>query len=273
MFGKLLKNDLKAQFHSIAPLFFTVYIIVFIGELFSLLNDGIAGMIAGLGVVAVMLFACLVIIVAVALNFSKTVFGKAGYLTLTLPVKTGSLVLSKTLSSLIWTYSVYVLFFVFLFSWMYISSQRIGSDLIETADVFFGLLLGESISTMLSSMFYYLAWFGVIMFLVVQCMHFGITCSNVKPLSKFGAFSAIVIFFASFAFIVFVVGKIAKTLPIGMVVYEDIVTLTSNIPKTKNALGDTANGFGFVGPLLTLAASVGLHFPITYLIKHKVNVK
>ncbi len=273
MFGKLLKNDLKAQFHSIAPLFFAIFFIVCVGEIFSLINDGVIGMLVGLGVVAVMLVACVVIIISVAINFSKTVFGKAGYLTLTLPVKTGSLVLSKTLSSLIWTYSVYVLFFAFLFSWMYLSSQRIGTDLIETADGFFSMLWGKSISTMLSSMIYYLIWFGIIMFLIVQCMHFAITCSNVKPLSKFGVFSAITIFFVSFFIIIRVISAIGENLPIGMVMYEQVVTLTSNIPETRHSLGDTAMGFGFIGPLLTLVVAIGLHFPMTYLITHKVNVK
>ena len=274
MFGKLLKNDLKAQFFSIAPIFLSVFVVATVGELFVLFSKNqIATALGGFAVAIALLFACLVIIIAVALMFSKTVFGRAGYLTLTLPVKTSSLVWSKTLSALIWTYSIYMLFFGSFFLWIYQIGEKLGTDFKDMADQLFTLLWGKSIATMISMLAYYLIWFGIIMFTVVQCIHLGITCSNVTPFSKFGVLGAVVIFFVSFAAVSSITGVISNVLPFGMVICEETVTLTSNVGKTIRELGDYAYGFNFVGPLLTLAAAIGLHFPITYFIENKVNIK
>ena len=107
MFGKLLKNDLKAQWYSVAPIFLCIFVIAAVSEIFVLVSkNNVVSTLGGLLVSLVLLFACFVIIIAVAMMFSKTVFGRAGYLTLTLPVKTRSLIWSKTLSGLIWTYAV-----------------------------------------------------------------------------------------------------------------------------------------------------------------------
>lgn len=274
MFGKLLKSDLKAQFFSVAPIFISVFVIALVGELFVLFGKSAIGTALGGFVVALaMLFACLVIIIAVALMFSKTVFGRAGYLTLTLPVKTSSLVWSKTLSALIWTYSIYILFFASLFLWIHQVGEKMGTDFKDMADQLFTLLWGKSIATMISMLIYYLVWFGIIMFIIVQCMYLGITCSNVSPISKFGVLGAVVVFFLSFAVVMSVTGAFTRLLPFGMVICEEVVTITSNVNEKIHELGDYAYGFNFAGPLLTLAIAVGLNYPITYLIKNKVSIK
>ena len=88
MFGKLLKNDLKAQWYSVAPIFLCVFVIAAVSEIFVLVSkNSVVSALGGLLVSLVLLFACFVIIIAVAMMFSKTVFGRAGYLTLTLPVR------------------------------------------------------------------------------------------------------------------------------------------------------------------------------------------
>ena len=273
MFGKLLKNDLKAQWFSVAPIFLCVIVIATVAELFVLFSkNSMITALGGLLVTLVLLFACFVIIIAVAMMFAKTVFGKAGFLTLSLPVKTSSLIWSKTLSGLIWTYVVYMLFFGSLFLWIHQVGQHLGADFQDMADQIFTLLLGKSISTMLSMLSYYLIWFGIIMFLIVQCLYFGITCSHVSPISKLGVLGAVIVFFGSFALTVSLIGIVTKFLPFGMVMCEEIVTLTSNVTNTQKALGDYAYAFNFAGPLTMLIVSIVLNYPITYLVKNKVNI-
>lgn len=274
MFGKLLKNDLKAQWFSVAPIFLAVAVIAVVAEIFVLVSDNkIVAALGGFLVSLVLLFACFVIIIAVAMMFSKTVFGRAGYLTLTLPVKTNSLIWSKTLSALIWTYVVYMLFFCSLFLWIHQVGDVMGADFKDMADQIFTLLLGKSISTMVSMLVYYLIWFGIIMFIIVQCIYLGITCSHIYPVSKFGILGAIAVFFGAFAIVSSLTGAVTEFLPFGMVICEDTVTLTSNVVKTQSELGDFAYGFNFAGPLVMLIISVILNFPITYLVKNKVNIK
>ena len=274
MFGKLLKNDLKAQWFSVAPIFLAVAVIAVVGEIFVLVSkNNIVSTLGGFLVSLVLLFACFVIIIAVGMMFSKTVFGRAGYLTLTLPVKTNALIWSKTLSALIWTYVVYMLFFCSLFLWIHQVGNTMGADFQDMADQIFTLLLGKSISTMISMLVYYLIWFGIIMFIVVQCLYFGITCSYISPISKFGIIGAIAIFFGAFAIISSLTGIVTEVLPFGMVICEETVTITSNVVKTQASLGDYSYGFNFAGPLVMLVSAVLLNFPMTYLVKNKVNIK
>lgn len=274
MFGKLLKNDLKAQWYSVAPIFLCIIVIATVAELIVLLSkNNIISALGGLLVSLVLLFACFVIIIAVGMMFSKTVFGRAGYLTLTLPVKTRSLIWSKTLSGLIWTYAVYMLFFASLFLWIHQVGEDMGSDFQDMADQIFTLLLGKSISTMISMLTYYLIWFGIIMFIIIQCLYFGITFSQVSPVSKLGVPGAVIGFFGAFALTSGLTGFVTKFLPFGMVICEETVTLTSNVLKTQTELGDYAYGFNFAGPLVMLIIAVALNFPITYLTRNKVNIK
>ena len=274
MFGKLLKNDLKAQWFSVAPIFLAVAVIAVVAEGFVLISkNNLVSTLGGFLVSLVLLFACFVIIIAVAMMFSKTVFGRAGYLTLTLPVKTKALIWSKTLSALIWTYVVYILFFGSLFLWIHQVGGVMGADFQDMADQIFTLLLGKSVSTMISMLVYYLIWFGIIMFIIIQCLYLGITCSHISPVSKLGILGAIVVFFGAFAVVSSVTGVVTELLPFGMVICEETVTITSNVVKTQTTLGDYAYGFNFAGPIVMLIAAVLLNLPITYLVKNKVNIK
>ena len=148
-----------------------------------------------------------------------------------------------------------------------------GADFQDMADQIFTLLLGKSISTMVSMLTYYLIWFGIIMFIIIQCLYLGITCSHVSPVSKLGVLGAVIVFFGAFALTVSLTGIVTKFLPFGMVICEETVTLTSNVVRTQTELGDYAYGFNFAGPLVMLIISVVLNFPITYLTRNKVDIK
>ena len=63
MFGKLLKNDLKAQFHSMSAIFFAIVIIAVGGEFVALFAKSDLGKIfGGVAVMAALLFACVFIL-------------------------------------------------------------------------------------------------------------------------------------------------------------------------------------------------------------------
>ncbi|MBR4287487.1 MAG: hypothetical protein IKT55_07270 [Clostridia bacterium] len=284
MFGKLLKNDLKAQWHSISTIFLCIFIVAGVAELLVLYsikdifniwngNKLIFVSIGGAVVCLAMFFACIVILIAVGLLFSKTTFGKAGYLTLTLPVKTGSLIWSKTISGLVWTYITYMLFFCSFFLFIYQAGECMGGDLQDLANQLFMLLLGQSTKTMLSLAIYYLVWVAIAMFLVVQCMYFGITCAHVSPLSKFGPVTTVLAFFAAFGAVIGLTLLVGKFLPFGMIVHDDIVTITSNVVRAKQEIYRHGSGFIFSGPMFMLLSSVLMSLPITYLTKHKANIK
>ncbi len=274
MFGKLLKNDIKAQWHSVSTIFLCVFCISALAEIFIMLSKNV--LVKGLGgfvLLLALLFACIVVVIAVGIMFSKTLFGRAGYLTLTLPVKTRSLIWSKTLSGLFWVYSIYILFFAAMFLWIYQMSSFVGGDLLETAEELFTLLWGVNFRTMISSVIFYLIWFAVAIFTLVQCIYFGITCSNVSSISFLGNLGTVIITIVSVIILAFISGKIGDILPFGMVISGETVTLSSNVFETKRMATDFAYEFVFSGPIVLGALSCFLNIPITYMVKNKVNIK
>ncbi len=282
MFGKLLKNDLKSQWHSVSVIFLCIAIIVCAAELFislciaeiipfkqSFFKFG-AVTLSGIAVMLLMLFACIVILITVGLLFSKTTFGRAGYLTLTLPVKTSSLIWSKTISGLIWTFVVYFLFFGSACLW-FTQSSFANDELRPLMETVLSAFFNLSLETIISMVIYGFAILAIVMFFIVQCMYFSITCSHVSPLSKLSVFSAVIIFFASFGAVAYLAYKICVIFPFGFVMHNGTITLTSNVFETFDAVGGLPIIISF--PLFILVVSVLLHFPITALTKHKVNVK
>lgn len=274
MFGKLLKNDLKAQWSSVSSIFLIILIASVVAEIaIAVSKSAVVTLLGGLLVSVLMLFACFVIVIAVAMMFSKTLFGRAGYLTLTLPVKTNKLVWSKTLSGLIWTYAVYILFFGAVFLWFYQARDYLGVDYTDMANQLFTMLFGKSFSTLAATLIYYLIWFGIIMFAVVQSIYLGITCSHVKGISAIGAVGAILVTFLTLGIVVALTGFVTRYLPMGMVVTAENVIFTSNIVTTQLKLDRYLYGFNFAGPAFTLLLSTLINIPIVYLVKNKVNIK
>ena len=274
MFGKLLKNDLKAQWHSMSLVFLCTFIVAVVAEIFTLTSDNKAVTVFGGMLVSLALgFACIIIIIAVALMFSKTMFGRAGYLTLSLPVKTGSLLISKTVSSLIWVFIVYALFLGSLFLWVFQVKDSLGEEVMESAENLLKLFGVPSFLTIFMGVISFFVSLAVLVLVAIESLQLGLTLSHVSPISKLGNFGVIIIFFGLFALTQSVSNAIADLIPLGFVITPDVVKLTSNIHSTQAAMGINSMSINIIGSLVRLAIAIGLHFPTKYLIQHKVNIK
>ncbi len=274
MFGKLLKNDLKAQWHSVNIILLCIAIICVVAEIFATVTkNNVLSVLAGLLVFVVLIFACIVMVIAVSMLFSKTVFGRAGYLTLTIPAKTRDLVWSKTVSGLIWIFSVFTLMIGSMFLWVSQVDSRFGSE-IEAAAELLSLFGAPSFSVVFVIVAIYTTVFAVLILLAVQCIYLGITLSNVTPFSKLGNFSAVVVAFVSIWVIVTLSGAVGDALPVGIVLTENRVLFTSDFANAVKTLGDDIIfRQNLTGIILSLAGALALNVPITSLIKNKVNIK
>ncbi len=274
MFGKLLKNDLKAQWHSISTIFLCTFIIAAVAELYTLTSDNKIGTVFGGMLVFLALgFASIVVIIAAALLFSKTMFGKAGYLTLTLPVKTGTLLASKTVSGLIWIFTVFILFMGSLFLWVYQVQETLGEEMLESVESILKVFGVPSFLTISISVIFFCISMAVLVLVAVQAIQLSITLSNISPLSKFGNLGTIIMFFLIFAVIQSVTNGISDAIPFGVVVTADSLKITSDLVATKAAAGAGAISINLLGSILRLICAIGLHYPTSYLINHKINVK
>ena len=274
MFGKLLKNDLKAQWHSMSTIFLCAFVVAIAAELFTIISDSqVARVLGGLLVILALGFVCVVVLIAVAMMFSKTMFGRAGYLTLTIPVKTGSLIRSKSLSGLIWIFSVYILFLASLLLWVYQVQQELGDMVMDTIEQLLTVFGIPSFMTIGITVICTGISLAVTVLLAVQCLYLGITCSHVSPISKFGNFGAVAVFFIVLFAVQSVTSSISEALNIGMVITADEIKFTTDVTAAKMQAGMGAVGLNFMGTILRFIAAIGLHYPIAYLVKNKINIK
>jgi len=274
MFGKLLKNDLKAQWHSMSVVFLCTFVVAIVAEIFTLTsNNKVITALGGLLVSAALGFACIIIIIAVAMMFSKTMFGRAGYLTLTLPVKTGALLKSKTISGLIWVFSVYALFIASLIVWVFQVQNAVGEEVMESVESLLKIFGVPSFLTIFMGIMFFCISLAVLVLVAVQSLQLAITLSCVSPFSKFGNLGAIVIFFALVGLIQSISTGISELIPFGFVITPDVVKITSDIYETKAAMGINAMSVNIIGSIFRLIFAIVLHFPTKFLIQHKVNVK
>ncbi|MEF9990536.1 MAG: ABC transporter permease [Romboutsia sp.] len=103
MLGKLLKYELKANVRIFIPLYIAILSVSIINgfslstELFQMQN------IATFILVGLMVALAVITIVLIVQRFNKNLLGDEGYLMFTLPVSSRKLILSKFISSLIWS--------------------------------------------------------------------------------------------------------------------------------------------------------------------------
>lgn len=274
MFGKLLKNDLKAQAHTMSGIFLVIAVVSVVAECVAIFSsNNLVAVLAGMLVMLALGFACIIVIIACAIMFNNTMYGRAGYLTLTLPVKTDSLLISKSLSSLIWIFTTYALFISSLVLWVYQVQDRLGENFTESIETLFTLLGAPSFSTIAICIGVFLVTLAVIVLLTVQSLQFAISASNVSPVSKFGTIGAIILFFVTFGVLQTVASSVSEILPIGVVITSETIKFTTDIAATKANEASGAMAVNTAGTLVRTVLAVAMHFPTAYLVKHKINVK
>lgn len=270
MFGKLLKNDIKAQWHSVSTIYLVSFVIAAVAECAALFSKSqVTTALAGVLVMLVFAFTSLVSLIAVAMMFSNTLFGRAGYLTLTLPVKTGSLIRSKTVSGLIWIFVSYGLLIGSMLLWVKQVKDVLGEDVTASAESILALFGIPSIFTMVVTLVIMCISFIAVILLLVQCLYLAISLSNVSPISKLGNFGAVVMFFVIFGVVYSLTVKIGGLWDFGVVVTDSSMMFTNSV----EAAGGSGLKVELFGTVLRAAAAVGLHYPITAIVKNKVNIK
>lgn len=270
MFGKLLKNDLKAQWNFVSAIYLCAIIVTAVAEGFAMFSDkSTVKVLAGFLVIVVLAITSLITLIAVAMMFSNTVFGRAGYLTLTLPVKTGSLVASKTVSGLCWIFVSFGLFIGSIVLCFYQVKDEF-SEFEDSAESLLALLGIPSFFTIFMAIILTCITFAAAILLLVQCLYLAISLSHISFIGKFGNFGTIVLFFIVFGVIYSVTSKLSGMSDMGIVITDTAIKFTSDI--TKYGSSDLLC-INLLGTLLRLAFGIALHFPITYIVKNKVNIK
>lgn len=272
MFGKLLKNDMKAQFFTTSILLIVMASVAVATEVMIYTSDSVLIQALGGGLVFLtFVVAWVIMMVVVALLFNRSLFDNEGYLTLSLPVKTSSLVFSKMISGLIWISTTFALMMGSLVLWYTQVAEAMGEEAINTLELLLGLVGAPSMDVIAFCIMMFFLSLALLVLFWVESMFFGITLSHVAPLSKLGKFGAIVFTIVTIIVLNKVIGVVSDLLPFGMIVTEDNYIFASNIFDT-GAKYPGSVAFNFTNYVLTLLVGLGLNVPVIYLIKNKVNI-
>jgi hypothetical protein len=270
MLGKLIKNEFKANIHTIGMIYVVAAAAILIMMAAFIVKINWLSALATIVLIATGVLAVVMTFVSVVTNFKKTLFGGQGYLSFTLPVTSGQLLAAKTITSFCWMLLSYaVAIGVFLGVYLY-ATAMIGEDvkmaLSMISMLFEGLPDGETVK--LAIALAALIVFIRIVVLIAQ-LYFAITISNTRPFQKHHSLYAM-LFMAVIGFVVIKLSEVVGKEPFFGVNYN------FSTEKIAFAVGDNAKlavaHVDLAVPLFLIIVSVGFFFITHYLMKKKINI-
>lgn len=270
MLGKLIKNEFKANIHTIGM----IYVVALAAVAFMLLAYAVditwISVLSTIVLIATGLIALVITFVSVVSNFQKTLYGNQGYLSFTLPVTSGQLLTAKTITSFCWLLLSYVVAVgIFVGVYLY-ATAMIGEDVkaaIQMMTMMFdGLPDGASLKKLIALAA--LVIFIRIVVLIAQ-LYFSITLANTRALQKLGGFATFVIFFLLFAVMQVIGVLLAQYVPLSIVLNENGLYYST----VSTMANPTGLSFGIAGTLFNVVAAALLFFGCARIMDTKVNIK
>ncbi len=269
MVGKLIKNELKAGIHSIAPIYIVTAAVV------AMLAVSFAFEILWLAVISVIAVALVgfgifaVTIISVVNNFNKSMFRDQGYLTFTLPVTSGQLLFAKALCSFIWILLSYIVL-IGLFAGLYAyAAGQVDDEQFAMIKILISTMVQlPDTATIIGVISFFVTYFFLDIIFLVAMIYFSVSLSNVRPFQKMGMGSTILIFLSLFAVTSIISTLLKAFVPLTLKIDFSGMTL---IQETMNEASGITFGIGDI--FFTLAATVFFFVMSAWFMNHKINLK
>lgn len=275
MFGKLLKHDFIAtgRFMGVVYGVFAVVALYLVGSVHFSGNemDSIGEMLSYIVLCLTAFVNFILTAVVVMSNFQKTLYGEQGYLTFTLPVKSVSVMLSKTIVSTFWYIAAFICFLIAARIALWAAGEAMGETALGLIDSVLamteeGLSISVVIVSVIATIFEF--FFMVVAFTMIAFL--AITISNTRPFQKhYSLFSMLFM-----AVIGFVVVKLSN------LISEEIYfgfNYNFSTEKLAFAVGDDARlavaHIDIAVPIFLVIVSVAFFFVTHYLMKKKINIR
>jgi len=292
--GKLIKNEFKAGFHFLCPIYIVVAIISALA--FYTCSNAAKDLNSEQAVlpVLVLMLAGLAVfagtIITVIINFNKSMFKDQGYLTFTLPASSTQLLFAKAFSSFIWILFSYIVFIALLagavISMLIPVLKAEGLDSIEKLETFYDLQLisaaidgrtlpwgsiYEAFDAFAEIGLFIAAYIFILSIFSVSQIYFSVSLSNVRPFQKLGMFSTIGIYFFVFVVTSIISSSLNESIAFCVEITLQGVETLSEPAIMEEEMSSFKVGIGDIGfPLL----ATSLFFPLTsWFMKHKINLK
>lgn len=275
MIGKLIKNDLKAGIRQMGNIYLAAAIAIGAMLFSALFNNGILKFLSSAAVIVVTLIVVIVTFGSVIFGTNRSLFGREGYLTQTLPVRTSSLIFSKWLSSSIWiliSYAIAAVSIVGIFVYWTVENQEGAQiyDMIFSFAQSFGIG-AEVVYKKYLVISAIIGLFNACIF--VMYIMFAITLSNINPFHKLGSMG-VILYLAAIIFIIQGASAgLEKICDITLIIEQSGMTMTVDplIVAEVQATGGTA--IGFTGVYFKAIVTVFLYILTVQLTETKINLK
>ncbi|HZJ77265.1 MAG TPA: hypothetical protein VFD52_00485 [Clostridia bacterium] len=274
MLGKLIKNEFKFTAHMLIPVYSALAIAVIMTTLSFITKSELMSVLSSLVLVIIGLVLIVVTFVYIVINFNKSLFGNQGYLSMSLPVKSSSLLSSKIIVSFVWILISYLMLLAIMFGvYTYtkgVATVQYGEETVTTIKDFLALYtnLPSTANIIKTVVVYVLSVFSGLLVLIMN-IYFAISAANTKPFQHRSTLWAIVVFFAVRVLISNVLVKYAsKALPVFMVSDSTGLNFLRDSTITESVFS-----VNITQPFVQIIMIVALFFATNYLLKTKVNVK
>ena len=275
MIGKLIKHDLKAGARRMGNIYLAALIASGAMIVSAFIESGLLRFLSSMVVVVVAFVAVIMTFASVIFGANKSLFGREGYLTQTLPVKTSALIFSKWFTSSIWllvSYAFVIVAFISVFIY-WTSENQEGAQIY---DMIYSVLqtFGVGAETVYQKSLAIQAVIGLFnMSIFVMYILFAITLSNIRPFHKLGTFGFIIYL----AVIVFVIQGISYGLEslcdITLIIEQSGMSMTVSQSAIRQAEMTGASVIGFTGVYFKTIVTVFLYILTVQLTENKINLK
>ncbi len=273
MLGKLIKHELRHSARYTMSIYTAVIVISAVMGLSLLSSATWLGVMSCFALYAAGFIAVIITLVSVIKNFYDTLFGRQGYLTLTLPVKCSNLLISKVIVSFIWIVASFLLMVLtFIMIFFYAKERSSGYfSLISDAISLSGILeMLPSASTVISLLMVAAVWAIVTIFTYVSFVYFTVTVANTRALQSHPKILGGLIFLGIFSFNNTVGNILTQYIPFTFNVGSDRVYFAfEQMGRAEEAL----LSYGVGGTVFSGLFALGLLWLTGYILEYKVNLK
>jgi len=274
MLGKLIKNEFRVSAQSMIWIYSAVAVTIAVMGV-SMLSDQVwLGAFAALAMLVLSVLLLAVTVFSILSNFNKTLYGNQGYLTFSLPVRSGSLLASKAVVAMLWLALSFVMFVGLVMGTSSfiakIATEQVGEQNLEMIKTLIGMFKEmPSTYTMVLYAVYLVITLFIFCFLVISAIFFAVTLANTRPFQKHMTLWIILFALVEFFVLQNAYNRLTFYVPLSIFATPAGLELRSQAVAGSGELF----GMGLTGNLFYIGAAICLIVGTSVLMKRKVNIR
>lgn len=268
MLGKLIKHEFRhsARYH-FAILIATVAVTAVVG--LSLITDStLLKVLASAGLMFTGIATIVITVVSIVKNFYDTMFSRLGYLTMTLPVKGSTLLLSKIIVAIVWVIVGFVAMAV-PYSLMIIYASHEAEAIFDVIGNIASMLteLLPSASAMVSFLIVMIILAFLYIITYIGYIYFSVTIANTRLFQNHPKLYGSLTFMGIFLLVTRIGSFLGSVIP-----------FTFNVTQDKaffafKHIEDAMLSYPLADTIFAAVVGVALLFATGYVIENKINIK